>query len=179
MTKHLQNFLSHSCPPGKPRRAPERSSAFHPHSINRWHCHCTEVSNAWSKARPVGWFLPPLLHAWLQKQGKKKAGGTSLSSFPTAHSLGPWRGAGRMLRLPGSTRATVCPPRRQQHWQRTAEVRLCLSTGTQGGDPKVPNEPFSCNFMDFKGARRPEDGISQCNENQAFLPSSKSSIKSH
>lgn len=79
------------------------------------------------------------------------------------------------------------PQLRGEVWRRccsspeaaATEVLRCLFHRTRAGDAKLPHERFSCSFMDSKEAQRLEDGTWKCNDNQAFLPWSKSNAKNN
>lgn len=98
--KTLAKLPSHSCPPGKPRRALEHSSAFRLRNIHRRDRHCTKVLNAWSDARAAGC----ILRGCLQKQGMRKPGGTSLGSL----LIPGW--------LPGEAREGAGAPQVRTSW---------------------------------------------------------------
>lgn len=98
MTKPSQNFLPHSCPPEKPRRAMEHGSTPHLCSVNHRDWHCIQGLSDWSKAGHDGWFLLPLQCMCLQKQRKKMPPGMSPSSRLLApqwqhrYVYGTWEG---------------------------------------------------------------------------------------
>jgi len=93
----LQNFLSHSCPAGKPSRAPERSSASRPHGANRKDCRRAQVSNQCSEQSKSCGLVP----AWAPAEAGNETATRAVPEL-TAHRSLPGEGAGsRMPQLPG------------------------------------------------------------------------------